>query len=113
LKIAASFHNIGEIGIPDPVLLKPGPYDDDDWKVMKEHLKIGAEIMLATELEGAEQVAEFIHGHHDHYHGSGYPLGLAGDEIPVLCRIISIVDAYDAIAMTHLYHQAKPHHQIM
>jgi HD-GYP domain-containing protein (c-di-GMP phosphodiesterase class II) len=113
LKIAASFHDIGKIGIPDPVLLKPGSYDEDDWKVMKMHPHIGAEIILATQLEGAKQAADVIRGHHEHYDGSGYPEGLSGEEIPVLCRIISIVDAYDAMAMTRSYHQARSHAQIM
>ena len=113
LKIAASFHDIGKIGIPDPVLLKPGAYDEDDWQVMKRHPQIGADIILATGLEGAEYAADVIRSHHEHYDGSGYPEGLSGNEIPVLCRIISIVDAYDAMAMTRSYHQARSHSKIM
>lgn len=113
LKIAASFHDIGKIGIPDPVLLKPGAYDEDDWEVMKRHPQIGADIILATGLEGAGYAADVIRSHHEHYDGSGYPEGLSGSEIPVLCRIISIVDAYDAMAMTRSYHQARSHSKIM
>ena len=113
LKIAASFHDIGKIGIPDPVLLKPGAYDEDDWQVMKRHPQIGADIILATGLEGAGYAADVIRSHHEHYDGSGYPEGLSGSEIPVLCRIISIVDAYDAMAMTRSYHQARSHSKIM
>lgn len=113
LKIAASFHDIGKIGIPDPVLLKPGIYDEDDWQVMKQHPQIGAEIMLATELEGAKLAADIIRCHHEHYDGSGYPQGLSGEDISILCRIISIADAYDAMAMTRSYHKARTHDQIM
>lgn len=113
LKIAASFHDIGKIGIPDPVLLKPGAYDEDDWLVMKKHPQIGAEIMLATGLDGARQAATVIQGHHEHYNGCGYPEGLCGQQIPILCRVISIADAYDAMAMTRSYHHARSHDQIM
>lgn len=113
LKIAASFHDIGKIGIPDPVLLKPGAFDEDEWSVMKTHPQIGADIMLAIELEGAKQAATVIRGHHEHFDGSGYPDGHAGETISLLSRIISIADAYDAMAMTRSYHRAKPHAEIM
>lgn len=113
LKIAASFHDIGKIGIPDPILLKTGEYDEDDWTVMREHPRIGAEIMQAIDLEGAKQVAEVIHSHHEHFDGSGYPEGKSKQDISILARIISIADAYDAMAMTRSYHQAKSHNYIM
>ncbi len=113
LKIAASFHDIGKIGIPDPVLLKPGSFVEAEWVVMKKHPEIGAEIMLAIDLEGAKQAAAVIRCHHEHYDGSGYPDGLMGEDISLLSRIISIADAYDAMAMTRSYHRAKPHDSIM
>ncbi|MBC8212284.1 MAG: HD-GYP domain-containing protein [Gammaproteobacteria bacterium] len=113
LKIAASFHDIGKIGIPDPVLLKPGSFDEAEWEVMREHPRIGAEIIQAIELTGAKQAAEVIRCHHEHYDGSGYPAGQVGDDISILARIISIADAYDAMAMTRSYHQPKSHGHIM
>jgi HD-GYP domain-containing protein (c-di-GMP phosphodiesterase class II) len=113
LKIAASFHDIGKIGIPDPVLLKPSRFDAGEWLVMKKHPQIGAEIMLATGLEGAKQAAEIIRCHHEHFDGSGYPDGQSGENISILARIISIADAYDAMAMTRCYHRARTHQEIM
>ena len=113
LKIAATFHDIGKIGIPDPILLKPGEFDEKEWAVMKNHPQIGADIMQSIELEGAKLAARVIRCHHENYDGSGYPDGLSGEEISVLSRIISIADAYDAMAMTRTYHQAKSHDQIM
>lgn len=113
LKIAASFHDVGKIGIPDPVLLKPGSFNDDEWDVMKRHPHIGADIIAATDLFGADIAADVIRHHHEHWDGSGYPDGQQGENISLLARIISIVDAYDAMAMTRSYHQARKHEDIM
>jgi HD-GYP domain-containing protein (c-di-GMP phosphodiesterase class II) len=113
LKIAACFHDIGKIGIPDPILLKPGAYNEQDWQVMKKHPQIGADIMAATRLEGAVEAAEVIASHHEHYDGSGYPRGESGENISILSRIITITDAYDAMTMTRSYHHARPHQEVM
>lgn len=113
LRIAASFHDIGKIGIPDHILLKPAPFDDAEWTVMKTHTEIGEKIMAATELEGSEHAAQIIRHHHEHYDGSGYPDGLAGEDIPICARIISIADSYDAMAVTRSYHHARAHPEIM
>ena len=113
LKIAASFHDIGKIGIPDQILLKPAKFDDAEWKVMKSHSEIGEKIMAATELEGSQLAARVIRHHHEHYDGQGYPDKLAGEAIPICSRIISIADSYDAMAVTRSYHQARTHGEIM
>ena len=113
LKIAASFHDIGKIGIPDHILLKPTQFNEDEWAQMKKHSEIGEKIMAATELEGSQQAALAIRHHHEHYDGKGYPDGLSGKNIPVISRIISIADSYDAMAVTRSYHQAKKHPEIM
>lgn len=113
LRIAASFHDIGKIGIPDRILLKPAQFDDAEWKIMKSHSEIGEKIMIATEIEGAQQAARVIRHHHEHFNGSGYPDGLAGEDIPVCARIISIADSYDAMAVTRTYHRARTHGEIM
>ncbi len=113
LKIAASFHDIGKIGIPDHILLKPTQFTEEEWAQMKKHSEIGEKIMAATELEGSQQAALAIRHHHEHYDGKGYPDGLSGKDIPVMSRIISIADSYDAMAVTRSYHQAKKHPEIM
>lgn len=113
LKIAASFHDIGKIGIPDHILLKPASFEEAEWEIMKQHPKIGQTIIVATELEGSQQAALIIRQHHEHYDGSGYPDGLSGENIPLCSRIIAIADAYDAMAVTRSYHHARKHRQIM
>ncbi len=113
LKVGSSFHDIGKIGIADRILLKPAPFDDDEWKIMKRHPEIGERIMLSTGFEGAELAARVIRHHHEHYDGGGYPDGLSFEQIPVCARIISIADSYDAMAVTRSYHSARSHQQIM
>lgn len=113
LGLGASFHDIGKIGIPDHVLLKPVAFDPAEWAVMKQHSEIGEKIMLSTELKGSELAANVIRHHHEHYDGTGYPDGLSGESIPVCSRIISIADSYDAMAVTRSYHRAKNHEEIM
>lgn len=113
LKIAASFHDIGKIGIPDHILLKSSPFDETEWAQMKRHSEIGEKIIAATELEGAPQAAQVIRHHHEYYNGQGYPDRLSGEEISICSRIISIADSYDAMAETRSYHRARTHLQIM
>lgn len=113
LKIAAAFHDIGKIGIPDHILLKPTQLDEAEWEKMKEHSEIGQAIIVATDLEGSQQAALVIRHHHEHYNGLGYPDRLAGDKIPICSRIISIADSYDAMAVTRSYHRARTHPEIM
>ncbi len=113
LKIAASFHDIGKIGIPDHILLKRGKFDDTEWEVMKSHSEIGEKIMASTELEGSQLAARVIRHHHENFNGSGYPDKLAAENIPLCARIISIADSYDAMAITRSYNQARTHREIM
>lgn len=113
LKIASSFHDLGKIGVPDQILLKPSPFDAAEWAVMQQHAKIGERIMAMTELEGSPQVALLIRHHHEHYNGSGYPDSLAGTQIPLGARIISIADSYDAMAVMRPYHRPRTHLEVM
>jgi HD-GYP domain-containing protein (c-di-GMP phosphodiesterase class II) len=113
LKIAASFHDIGKIGIPDYILLKPSQLDEAEWEKMKQHSELGERIMVATELEGSQQASLAIRHHHEHYNGQGYPDSLSGEEISIYSRIIGIADSYDAMAVTRPYHSARTHLEIM
>lgn len=113
LRISATLHDIGKIGTPDHILLKATPFDDNEWLTMKEHAVIGEQIIIATELEGSDAAATVVRHHHERWSGRGYPDGLAGEEIPLCSRIISIADSYDAMAVTRSYHRARGHRQIM
>lgn len=113
LKLGASFHDIGKIGIADSILMKETSLNNDEWQQMMQHSEIGENILLATELEGSQPAAKIIRHHHEHYDGSGYPDKLSGEDIPVLARILSITDSYDAIAMKRAYHQSHDHAEIM
>ncbi|OIO57355.1 MAG: phosphohydrolase [Alphaproteobacteria bacterium CG_4_10_14_0_2_um_filter_63_37] len=113
LRIAASFHDIGKIGIPDRVLLKAGRLEDEEWALMKSHSVRGEQILLATGLEGVEAVGKVIRHHHEHFDGGGYPDGLMADEIPMAARILGIADSYDAMATTRVYQPQQAHETIM
>lgn len=113
LRIAATFHDIGKIGIPDHILLKPSGLDEAEVAAIKEHSEIGQRIIAATELEGSEQVSLVIRQHHEHYNGLGYPDRLSGEEISICSRIISIADSYDAMAVTRSYQDGKAHLEVM
>ena len=99
-------HDIGKIGIPDAILLKPGALTPDEWKVMRTHPEIGKRLI---------EKIPFLHGaipvvwcHHEKWDGNGYPRGLKGDEIPLNARIFSVVDAFDAMTFDRPYSQAIP-----
>ncbi|MGR8935463.1 MAG: HD-GYP domain-containing protein [Gammaproteobacteria bacterium] len=113
VKIGASFHDIGKIGIPDQILRKSSAFEAYEKEQMRKHSEIGADIMLATEVEGADLAARVIRHHHEYFNGQGYPDGLAGEAIPIGARIISITDSYDAMSEMRPYHAPKKHAEIM
>ncbi len=99
-------HDIGKIGIPDAILLKPGPLTHDEWTIMRRHPEIGkALIERIPFLRGAVPI---VWAHHEKWDGSGYPRGLKGDEIPLGARIFMVVDAFDAMTFDRPYSKAKP-----
>ena len=103
LSLAAGFHDIGKIGIPDQVLLKPARLTDEEYEIIKTHPLIGANMLRSLGDPLFDQVAECVLHHHEHWDGSGYPNGLAGKRIPMISRIIAVVDAYDAMTTTRAY----------
>lgn len=113
LALAASFHDIGKLGVPDNVLMKPARLDLHEKGLIERHCTIGADIMLATDIDGAEVVAEAVRHHHEHFDGQGYPHRLAGSDIPLLSRIIGIADSYDAMIETRAYHRARSHEEAL
>lgn len=113
LRLAARFHDIGKIGIPDHVLLKPGRLAAEDWAVMRTHPERGQRIVESIGIDGIADIARSVRHHHEHIDGSGYPDSLAGEDIPYAARMISIVDGYDAMAESRPYHPGRPHEEIM
>lgn len=109
LEIAAAFHDIGKIGVRDAVLLKPARLDADEWEHMKSHSVRGERIFRAAELDCTDAVAPLIRHHHEAVDGNGYPDGLQGDAIPLACRVLLIVDGYDAMTTTRPYQRARSH----
>lgn len=104
LALLAQVHDLGKVGIPDKILFKEGPLTDEEWKTMRLHPEKGYRIAVTSpDLSG---VAELILKHHERWDGNGYPLGLKGTEIPVECRILSIVDAFDAMTNDRPYSKA-------
>lgn len=101
LNFAGPLHDIGKIGIPDNILLKPGPLTDSEYEKIKEHPELGADIVARLGMWNREE--EIIRCHHERYDGSGYPAGLEKDEIPLLSRILSVADAFDAMASDRAY----------
>ena len=101
LELLGVLHDIGKIGIPDAILNKPGKLNDDEWSIMKRHSEIGSRI--AQSVPEFIRISEYILFHHERWDGNGYPRGLKGDEIPVLSRILSVVDSYDAMTSERPY----------
>jgi len=100
---AAPMHDVGKIGIPDKILLKPGKLDPDEWEIMKQHAAIGARI-LGGSRTGFIKLAEVIAlTHHERWDGSGYPQGLRGTRIPIVGRITAIADVFDALTTRRPY----------
>ncbi len=104
IALLAKFHDIGKVGIPDAILKKPASLTEEEFNVMKTHTQIGERI--ANESGEMKEIAPFILKHHERYDGKGYPLGLAGEDIPIECRILSIVDAFDAMTNNRPYRKA-------
>ena len=105
---AAPMHDIGKIGIPDSVLLKQGTLDEIDWKVMRQHCKIGADIIGKGDSELLRYASAAALTHHERYNGQGYPAGLSGESIPWIGRVIAIADVFDALTSERPYKQAWP-----
>ncbi|HEY1275784.1 MAG TPA: diguanylate cyclase [Thermoleophilaceae bacterium] len=107
VRAAALLHDIGKVAIPDEVLHKPGPLDELEWAVMREHPVIGERILRA--IPGLGPVARIVRHEHERWDGKGYPDGLAGDEIPIAARIILACDAYHAMTSDRPYRRKIPH----
>ena len=104
LRLFAHFHDIGKVGIPDSILFKPAALDDAEWKIMKQHCEIGHRIAMST--PDLAPIANWILKHQEWWNGKGYPHGIKREAIPLECRLLSIVDAYDAMTSDRPYRKA-------
>ena len=104
---AALLHDIGKISVPDQILRKNGPLNKQEWIVMKLHPTVGANIVSSQ--KPIAHLAPIIHAHQEKYDGTGYPQGLHGENIPLEARIVSVVDAYDAMTNDRVYRKGRSH----
>jgi putative two-component system response regulator len=110
---AASMHDIGKIGVPDRILLKPGKLDANEWNIMQKHAKIGAEIIGKHPSELLEMARIIALSHHEKWNGQGYPNGLQGTDIPLVGRIVALADVFDALTTKRPYKKAWPLPQVL
>jgi putative two-component system response regulator len=112
---SAPLHDIGKVGIPDRILLKPGRFEPHEFEIMKTHCRLGrdaiqhAEDQLGLEVEFLKFAKEIAYGHQEKWDGSGYPEGLAGDAIPISARLMAVADVYDALISRRVYKEGMPH----
>src|SRR5205085_6763520 len=106
---AALFHDIGKLGIPDAILLKPSSLTDEEWEIMASHAAEGASII--NRLGFLSDAVPAIRHHHERFDGQGYPDGLGGEDIPLGARIIHVADAFDSMLTTRVYRPARPAHE--
>lgn len=106
LRLAAAMHDVGKIGVPDSILLKPGKLTPEEWVVMKTHTTIGAQILQGSKIPLLDTAREIALYHHERWDGSGYPHGLAGTDIPLSARIVAVADVYDALVCKRVYKPA-------
>jgi HD-GYP domain-containing protein (c-di-GMP phosphodiesterase class II) len=97
----AELHDIGKVAVPDTILHKPGPLDDVEWQIMRQHTVVGERILAAA--PALRPVSKVVRSSHERWDGRGYPDGLAGDEIPLGSRIIAVCDAFDAMRQSRPY----------
>ena len=115
LSRSAPLHDIGKVGIPDHVLLKPAKLTVEEWEVMRTHAKLGSDAIEEAERDIEQPLAfltlakEIAHWHHEKWDGSGYPDGLRGDEIPLSARLMALADVFDALINVRVYKAAMPY----
>ena len=111
IRRGALLHDIGKMGIPDAVLLKPGPLSDEEWVVMKKHPTYALELLSPTEY--LRPALDIPYAHHEKWDGSGYPRGLSGEQIPLSARIFAVVDVWDALCSDRPYRKGWPLQKVL
>ena len=113
LRVAAMMHDIGKIGVPDSILLKPGPLLAEEFEIIKLHTVIGARILQRSEIPLLEMAREIALSHHERWDGCGYPAAMAKGNIPESARIVAVCDVYDALVHERVYRKALPEDEVL
>lgn len=108
IEYAAPMHDIGKIGVPDHILLKPGKFEPHEWEMMKQHTMIGHNILQHSQSRYIQMGAVIALNHHEKFDGTGYPNNLSGTDIPLVARIVAVADVFDALVSTRPYKEAWP-----
>jgi len=106
VKMAAKLHDLGKIGVPEQILRKAGPLNEEEWQIMREHPTLGAKILQP--IESLAELVPIVQCHHERWNGSGYPAGLKGTQIPLEARLIAVIDSFHAIISERPYKKAMP-----
>lgn len=106
IEVAALLHDAGKVGVPDAILKKPGALTPDEWRVMRMHPEFSWAVLRLV--PGLEKASLYALHHHEKYNGGGYPSGLRGEEIPIGSRIVSVIDAFDAMVANRPYKEGLP-----
>jgi putative nucleotidyltransferase with HDIG domain len=111
LTFGALLHDIGKLALPDSILIKPGKLDDEEMEVMRQHPRLGHELL--QQVDFLREAGDIPHAHHERWDGAGYPRGLRGEEIPLAARIFSVVDVWDALISARVYKPAWPEPEVL
>ena len=116
LSTTAALHDIGKVGVPDAVLLKPDKLTEEEREIIQEHPGIGGDTLMAIKRRWGEDhfliaASQIAYGHHERWDGKGYPFGLRGEDIPLSARIVAVADVYDALRSRRQYKEPMPHEQ--